>query len=226
MSMQQKTILLIIIGILVVAAGAWLLFFGGEASPQNSTQDPADVIARVNDQSITRAELDNLEAQIAQQQGIDKASLDASGREQLQAQTLDALISNALLLQATVAVTVAESDIDAQVETIRGQFSDEAQFQEALSDQGLSEEDLREQVRGEIATQVYLEQVLDLESISVSEEEVATLYEQEAAVSEDVPPLEEVRGQIEAFVAQQKQQELLAAHIQELRADADIEIFI
>jgi len=226
--MQQKTLLVAIIGIVIVAAGAWFFFSNGEAPSQNGMPEISDTVARVNGEDIIRTELENSEAQIAAQQGIDLASLDTAGREQLQAQALDGLIANTLIQQAAAnsGIIATEADIDAQIELIKGQFPDDAQFQEALSGQGLSEADLREQVKGEVAIQAYLEQTLDLAAITVTDEEVNALYEQESAVTEDVPPLEDVRGQIESFVIQQKQQELFAAHIQELRSNADIEILI
>jgi len=226
--MQQKTVLISIVGVLVIAAGAWFLFSNGGISPQNGTQEISDTVARVNGEEITRTELENSEAQIAAQQGVDVTSLNAANREQLRVQALDTLIANTLIQQAVAnsGLTATEADIDAQIETIKGQFQDDAQFQEALLGQGLSEADLREQVRREVVTQAYLAQTLDFTSITVSDEEVNALYEQEAAAVEDVPPLEDVRDQIESFVIQQKQQELLAAHIQELRLAADIEILI
>ena len=226
--MQLKTLLIVIIGLLVVAVGAWFFISNGGTSSQNGTPELSDTVARVNGEEITRTELENSEAQIAAQQGVDIASLDAANREQLQVQALDVLISNTLIQHAVASsgLTTSEADIDTQIETFKSQFPDDAQFQEALAGQGLSEADLREQVRGEMTTQAYLEQTLDLASVTVTEEEINALYEQEATITEDVPPLEDVRGQIEAFVIQQKQQELLAAHVQELRSAADIEILI
>jgi len=226
--MQQKTVLITIAGLLVIAIGAWFFISNGETPSQNDTSELSDTVARVNGEEITRTELENSETQLATQQGIDIGSLDTATREQLQAQALDALIANALIQQvvASSGIVATEADVDAQINTIRGQFQDDAEFQEALSGQGLSEAGLREQVRGEMVTQTYLDQTLDLASVTVTDEEVNALYEQEAVVTEDVPPLEDVRGQIESFVIQQKQQELLAAHIQQLRSAADIEILI
>jgi parvulin-like peptidyl-prolyl isomerase len=226
--MQQKTVLITIAGLLVIAIGAWFFISNGETPSQNDTSELSDTVARVNGEEITRTELENSETQLATQQGIDIGSLDTATREQLQAQALDALIANALIQQvvASSGIVATEADVDAQINTIRGQFQDDAEFQEALSGQGPSEAGLREQVRGEMVTQTYLDQTLDLASVTVTDEEVNALYEQEAVVTEDVPPLEDVRGQIESFVIQQKQQELLAAHIQQLRSAADIEILI
>jgi len=226
--MQQKILLVGLVGLLVVAAGAWFFISNGGTPAQNGSSELSDAVARVNGEEITRTELENSAALLAAQQGADVASLDAANRAQLQTQALDVLIANTLVQHAAASsgLTASEADIDTQIETIKSQFPDDAQFQEVLLGQGLSEADLREQVAGELAQQAYLEQTLDLASVMVTEEEVNALYQQEAAAVEDVPPLEEVREQIELFVIQQKQQELLAAHIQELRLAADIEILI
>ncbi|NCN52989.1 hypothetical protein GW950_00820 [Candidatus Wolfebacteria bacterium] len=226
--MQQKKLFIAIVGILVVAIGVWFLFSNKEAPSQNGAPELSDTIARVNGENITRTELENSEAQIAAQQGIDTASLDATAREQLQAQALDGLIANILIQQAVVnsGIIATEVAVDEQIALIKGQFSNDTQFQEALVEQRLSEADIRKQVRGEVATQIYLEQTLNLSSITATDEEVNTLYKQEAAVTKDIPPLEDVRAQIESFIIQQKQLELLSAHVQELSINADIEIFI
>jgi parvulin-like peptidyl-prolyl isomerase len=227
--MQQKTLLVIIIMVLIIGAGGWFFFSKGGFSTQKYTQELSGAVARVNGEDITREELEISETQFATQQGVDVASLDATGRKQLQTQVLDVLISNILIRQAVAdsGITATEADIDTQIQAVRGQFPDDAQFQEALLAQGVSESDLRLQITEVLIQQIYLEQKLNLTSITASTEEVEALYEQEATASEDeIPPLEEVRGQIESFVIQQKQQELLVAHIQELRSSADIEILI
>jgi len=226
--MQRKKILMVIIGVCAIAAGAWFFFLNGKISPQNDRAELSGAVARVNGEEIARVKLEDAEAKIAMGQGIDVASLDAASLKQLETQALDALIANALIQQAVASsgITAKGAEIDAQMEVIKSQFQDDSQFKEALLEQKLSESELRSQVVGRLAQQMYLEQAVDIASITISDEEVNALYDQEATVSENVPPLEDVRGQIESFIAGQKQQELITAHVQKLRAAANIEILI
>jgi len=87
----------------------------------------------------------------------------------------------------------------------------------------------RPKVKLDLATQTYLNQELNLEALTASEAEVAAAYEQMtvgATSEEEVPALAEVSDQVEAFVIQQKQQELVLGLIERLRQTAEIEILI
>ena len=95
-----------------------------------------------------------------------------------------------------------------------------------MSAEGITESVLRSQIATDIAVGAYLEQTVDFDSVVVSQEEINAVYQQEAAVTAELPPLAEVRDQIEAFISQQKQRELVAALVQELRADAEVQILL
>jgi len=226
--MQQKILIIVIVGIIAVAAGAWFYFSGGEMPGQESSSESPDVVARVNGQDIGQAELEASEAQIAAGQGVEVSSLDAETRSQLREQALDNLISRALIQQKAkeMGIAAAEADIDAQIESIKAQFEDEAKYQATLNQEGLSEAKLRSQIADEMVIRAYIEQALDLESVTATEEEVRAEYEQAAAANEGFPELSEVRGQIESSIIQQKQQQLITQHIQGLYAEADVEILI
>jgi len=226
--MQQKILIIVIVGIIAVAAGAWFYFSGGEMPGQESSSESPDVVARVNGQDIGQAELEASEAQIAAGQGVEVSSLDAETRSQLREQARDNLISRALIQQKAkeMGIAAAEADIDAQIESIKAQFEDEAGYQATLNQEGLSEAKLRSQIADEMVIRAYIEQALDLESVTATEEEVGAEYEQAAATNEGFPELSEVRGQIESSIIQQKQQQLITQHIQGLYAEADVEILI
>jgi len=220
---MQKIVAGIVI-VVVVAAGAWLYF--SDSLPEAS--DPSEVVATVNGEDITRENLEALEAQVALEQGLDLGSLDKASLAEFRNQTLDTLVSSVLVRQVAISsgITADEAEIDAEIEGIKGRFEDESGYGKALTDLGMSEADLRESIASDIAAQKYMEQVISGEPLAVTENEINNLYEQQVAVLEDAPALEEVRDQIESFLLQQKQRQLLAEHIQELRAGADIEILM
>lgn len=226
----QKTILLII-GALVIGAGAWYLISSGPptaSDPSNS----AGAVAIVNGEEISRTQLEVLKSQIALQQGADLSSLDEEAQSQLDRQIVDELVSQALLRQAVSAsgVVVSQAEVDAQIDATITQLGGEEAFREALATEGISEEELREQLSADLTRQAYLEQELNLSSVTAIEEEVEAAYAQAVAQAspqeEDIPPLADVQAQVEQSVIQQKQQSLLAQFIDQLRAEADIEILL
>jgi parvulin-like peptidyl-prolyl isomerase len=226
--MKQKILFIIIIGVIVIAAGVWFYFSSEETSEQEGLSESSDIVARVNSQDIGRAELEAFEAQIAAGQGIEVSSLDEETRNQLQEQALDNLISQTLVQQKAeeMGIVATEADIDTQIESIKAQFEDEAEYQEALNQEGFSEAELRKDVADDIVAQKYIDQAIDFESVTVTEEEIEAEYDRVAEANEDLPELSEVRDQIESSIIQQKQQQIVSQHILALQEAADIEILI
>lgn len=221
--MNTQKIALILIGVVIIVAGAW--YFISADTPEGGEED---AIAIVNGEEISRESFETLKSQVIEQQGITVASLDAETQSQLDAQVVDQLVSQALLEQAVSAsgVVASQEDIDAQVAATVAQFGGDEAFNEALAAEGLSEEEFRAEVGENIATQAYLEQELNLSTVSATDEEIETTYAQIADGNEGVPPLEDVRAQVEQSVIQQKQQALLSQLIERLRTEADIEILL
>jgi len=62
--------------------------------------------------------------------------------------------------------------------------------------------------------------------MDATDEEINAMYEQQKAASAEIPPLEEIRDQFKSFVIQQKQQQVLVSHIQELRSKANVEVLL
>ena len=225
-NMQQKTLIPIVIGALIIFAGTWFYLSGGDNKESKTASDSIDILARVNGEEINKEAFETAKAQFITAQNTEVASLDEETLNQMDTQVLDSLINNSLVQQAIKEskVKISDEDVDAQINLIKSQFEDEAAFLKVLSEQGISETELRSQVALDIATRIYLESALDLDSIIVTEEEIEALYQQESSVNKDLPALSEVKDQIETFIVQQKQQELFSLHIQKLREEADIEI--
>jgi parvulin-like peptidyl-prolyl isomerase len=209
--------ILIIAAVLLVVAGAWYFM----------TNRTEGAVAIVNGEEISRTEYNELESRIAAEQGMGATGLEPATREQLKPQILDALISQTLLRQAAqrAGAEATSAEVDAEMAMIRGQFESDDTFTAALSAEGLTENTLRTRLVSELTIRKYLEQTVNLSSVSVTDEEVTSAYGQLAG-GEEAPSLEEVRPQLEGWLIQQKQQELVAAHVQTLRSDAEIEILI
>lgn len=174
------------------------------------------VAAVVNGEEITQGAVENARAQQEQ----------AGGAIATDAQILDALIANVLVLQAAQAqnLTATEEEIDQQIAQIEAQFGDAVAFQAALSEEGITLSDFRDGIREQLSVQKYLNATIDVTAITATEEEIQTAYDQIAAAQEDIASLEEVSAQLEALILQQKQQQRIAQLVAQLRSQADVQI--
>ena len=231
---QTKKLIIIIIVLVILGIITALIFFfvsdnkSIQKEEEISQENSDNIVARVNSQEITITDLENAENQIINSQGIDPATVDENISSQIKNQALDNLIADILINEAIVqsGFTVSAEDVDTELNAIKSRFTENGQYEEALATEGISESDLRLQIETNISSQAYFKEVLDLESISVTEEEINNFYEKEATNSENIPPLEEIYGQIESFVKQEKQQKLFLEHVQKLKDQAEIEIML
>lgn len=188
------------------------------------------IVAIVNDEELNGESynivLQNLQAQI-QQSGQDPTSEELV--EELKKQTLDTLVNQTLILQQAKAenIEVASEEVENEFGMLVVQFGDEEKLEEALKQEGMDTEALKEQITESILFQKYQEQVAPVEE--VSDEEVQAYYDEFAAQSEgdeELPPFEELSENIKAIIEQNQQQEKLMAHLEELKEAAKIELKI
>lgn len=216
LSFTRLFVFLIII-VIIVAAGYFLAGDGGEA------------VAVVNGQKIARSIYDGRYAQLAAvvaSQGQSATSTEIA--DEIKKQTLDNLVTETLLLQEAdkEGIKVNTEEVNTQFTQSKAQFADDAAFQKALTDQGYIEGTFREFLtRGNIIQQYLLAHV-DMSSAAATEEEVKNLYNQASASGTNVPPLEQVRAQVESQIVQQKQQVLITNFVNQLKASSTIETLI
>lgn len=192
--------------------------------------DKDKIVAIVNDEELDgdsyNVVLQNLQAQ-AQQNGLDPTSKEFV--EELKNQTLDTLVNQTLILQQAKAekIEVPEEEIENEYSMLVLQFGDEDTLTEALKEEGMDTDALKEQITNSILFQKYQDQVAPIEE--ATEDEVKGYYEDVAAQAEEgeeLPPFEEVSENIKAILENGQQQEKLMAHLEELKKDAKIELKI
>lgn len=224
--MKKKTLMILAL-VLIIAGGLWYL---NSASLVVDTEDgsPGNVLALVNGEEIMFDRFDALKSQIISQQGLDQGSLDEETVKQIEFQIIDELITQVLLKQEAdkSGIIVTPEEVGEQLDLLIMQIGGEKTFKQALLMENISEEELREQLNTQLMIQKYLEEKIDTSSIVVTDEEVEEVYEQEVARNEEVPELEDARGQIEGQIFQQKQYNLVEQFIQQLIEQADVEIFV
>jgi len=228
-SSGNKKLLYILLALAIIAGAAiWYLFSRGQFSSEGSF-GPNDSVAVVNGEEIIGSEVEAIQVQVAAGQGIDLSlQQEEETLKQLQTEALNSLIAQTLLRQdiENLGIVVADEEIDDGVETIRGQFESRELYEEELSAQNVTENELRDQIKSQLEIQNYLASKTGTESLTATDSEVEEFYNQSVSQAEDAPPLEEIRPQIAQIITQQKRQQELQKIVQQLRLAANIEILI
>ena len=227
----------IILGLAMVAA-AWFFMSNNDSAINGATVDgmqlemdgdPDDPVAVINGQTITRAEFNRIRQQVVQsvqQQGMDIN--DPQVQSQINAQATETLINTELIRQAAAAAgaSATDAEVDARYAEIVEAVGGVDALQASLAQLGLTEESLRSDVEQELVIEQYLEENLDRDSLAVSDQEVNELYEMSGGAEAGLPPVEDVRPQIEQQILANKEQELIGELLEQLRAEAEIELLI
>lgn len=182
------------------------------------------VIAIVDGEKIYLAELErnirNTES-LASQQGVDVA--DPAIQTEIRAQSLQMLIDNKVLTNAaTKAKTeVSDEETKAKYDELVAQVGSEEVLTTQLTEAGLTVEELRKNIYDRVLVDKYIEAVTDIEDITVTDEEITEFLSQ--FPPEELPPLEQIKADVEARIFQQEQQEILTTLITDLKSKAVIE---
>ncbi|WP_233569569.1 SurA N-terminal domain-containing protein [Planomicrobium sp. Y74] len=211
----------------------------GETAEQPEMPEPdlegvPDVVAEVNGEEIKKEEFENAYVGQFQQMAM---QAQMSGQEvdqaQLKEQVAESLVSQRLLVQETEnrEIEASEEEVNETLTALAEQngMASSEEFLAALKEQDLSEEEVREQV----ASQVKVDKLIAEETgdAEVSEEELQEFYDQvkaqqEEMGGEEIPPLEDIKSELEAQLLQQKENEAVQALVAELREGAEVTINI
>ncbi|MEX0912909.1 MAG: SurA N-terminal domain-containing protein [Candidatus Paceibacterota bacterium] len=237
---QKNNVLPAIVGIIAVlallAGGYYLL--GMQTPAENGSNETSDLldlegegpVARVNGAEISREEYRRGVEQIVASYAAQGTTIPDEEVEAVKEQILNNLINRQLVLQAaTEAGTQAtEEEIEAEFQNMIANFNDSDSLNAALTEAGITEQELRADIETSIIIDKYLSSRVDTESLTVTDEEVSAYYEtaSQEAGSTEIPPLEEVADLIRNQLLAEKQQQALAVELERLRASANIEILI
>lgn len=168
--------------------GLLAALFISTGAAQDATSEMADdpVVLQLGETTITRSDFDTrfgLAARsIAAQQGLPYNEQTQALFESVRPNFLDQLATQLVILNQAEAlgVSVPGEDIDAEVATIRERYPDDEAFSEFLSTTGFEDEaGLREAIRESFLLQRTVEALG--EDIAVSDEDVETFYNENAA---------------------------------------------
>jgi peptidyl-prolyl cis-trans isomerase C len=118
-----------------------------------------DVVARVNGETVTKAQFEDAVAAVEQR---NQGPVPPEQRDRVYRGVLDQLVGIRLLAQEAAArkVAVPEAEVEAQLAQMRKQFPSEAVFTEALKQQNKTVDMLKAEARDSMAIQKMLEEAL------------------------------------------------------------------
>jgi hypothetical protein len=232
-SSTDNGVLMKVLTVVAVIALLGALWFAlerrGVVSTDFFSMQTDKAVATVNGVAISRSDFDTSlkqREQMLQLQGLD--ANDAEIRNQLQTEVLDTLINGELLLQAaqSAGFSVDEAGVQARYDQIRDGLGGDQALQARMTEVGITESVLRRDIANDYLIQRYLEEKVDFSLVSVDEMEIAEAYEARGGEAAGLPPLAEVRDQVEAMVRSEKEQAQVASLLAELREVAEIKIHL
>lgn len=193
---------------------------------------PAPLAAKVNGTGITLADYEKNLAQLntaAVQQGADIKN--ESIIKEIKTQAIDVLVNTELLRQEARkgGAKVTTEDIEKRYQEIVTSIGGEDKLTAKMTELGITTESLRKDIEGEILIQGHLASAVNTSEIKITDEDLKAAYAQisgTAAAGVTVPPLEEIKTQLETQLKTNKEQELVNAYITKLREGAKIEVLI
>lgn len=191
------------------------------------SQKNGAVVAVVNGTEIVGSELNTSIQQFSQAaaaQGVDATSTEAQA--EIRSQALDVLINTELLKQAARerGISITDEQVTERLEEIKTEIGGEAVLIERMTALGIDDNQLQSDVRDELLINELLDAVFLEAEIEVTEEEIASVYENAGGVEAGLPALEEVRSQVEEQIVTSKKQAAIDEYLTKLKADAQIEI--
>lgn len=223
----------LVIGLILLAAigaGAYYYYQNSQGTGEDGANEAGEAVAKVNGVDVSRRDYEQSLEELTtafSQQGLDVA--DATVKAQMEEQALRGAVNKELLLQAAANenVTVSDEDVEGEYQKVVASVGGAEFLAVALSSMGRSEAELREDLKEQLIIDRFVKDKTSYEELNVSDEEIATYYQEASTANPDeIPPLEEVKEALRSQLLFQKQQQVVGEFIDSLRATATIEILL
>lgn len=205
-----------------------------------------EAVATVNGAEITRQqfqeEFQPLEERIANLNAGTSTNKEQI-RQQAKTRVINQLVNRELLSMKaqSAGIEVTDQQVQSQFQSAKSRINQQNQsgatgtsgqsFSERLQQAGFeSEQEYRDQIRTQLLISQYVEQNVDTQNATVTDQQARERYDQltqgSNAQTAQVPPFDQVSSQIKQQIQQQNQQQQIQQFIQNLRDQADVEILI
>ncbi len=220
--MSKEKIVSIVVIVVVIAGIAGIAVYGGKKA---SLSKAPVAVAYVNDAPITK---DAFDAQVTtalnnlKSQGVDVAS--STIIAQVKVQVLNDMVNDALVSQeiAKAKIAATQQQIDAQYQTLVSQAGGTDKLASQLAAANLTDAQLRANIAKQLAVRSYLISKIDMNSATATVQEIKSYYQQAINGQKNPPALNAVAEQIRQQLIANKQQALINALLNTLRAGAKI----
>lgn len=219
----------IVLVIVVLALGVGIAYTQGMFSTSTDgddtttvvePQDPGSVVATVNGEAITGAQLQAALIQVANTMGADVSD------PEVVLMVLNNLINIRLLENEARAkgFTATDAAVDAEIAQITEAIGGEEAFQTELANAGLTLEALRADRRSDILIRQLIAAETEIDSVEVTEDELRSAYDMMFGGATDSVEYGDVRDLLYSETLQQKGAVVINDYVESLRADADVTI--
>ena len=158
-----------------------LALFAAGCGGSDEQSVPADAVAVVGDEEIDKAQFDQLMEQARSSYKAQEREFPEAGTPEyttLRNQAMQFLVQRAQFEQKAeeLDIEVTEADVDARLKQIKEQYfgGDEKKYEEQLKQQGLSDEQVRRDIRAQLIQEKLFEKVTS--DIKVTDEEIEKHY--------------------------------------------------
>jgi parvulin-like peptidyl-prolyl isomerase len=143
-----------------------------------SAQEASSVLARVNGVDIPSSRLDQRVRMTLNRLSRNPSGLTAEELQSLRSKTLDTLVQEEMLRQASVqaGIKIADPAVEQRLIAMQASFSTQEGYRRSLEEQGLTATDVRDQIRQNLAIETLIKSKVT-DQVSVSKEEVAQYFE-------------------------------------------------
>ena len=215
------------IGLILISV---MFFILGACSSEGLNADKSgkkdEMVATVNGEEILKKDYETqLKTSKAyfQQQGMNLDDLDSKTQEEFEQSVLDQLINTKLILQTAQkeGITIEQNEINSEVDKMKSQYEDTMKYQEALKENQLTEETVKEEIRDQLILTKFIDNKIG--KITVSEDEVQSTYKlykkQIESQGQELPDQDfnTVKPQMEQQAIVQKKNEKIGELIESLR---------
>jgi hypothetical protein len=193
------------------------------------TDDGTGPVAKVNGVEISRVDYQNTVKELTLtllKQGY--TTTDSTVISQIRQQSVAILVNTELLVQDAKAkgVEISDAEVYAKYQEILTDMGSEEVLALTLKDMKLTETDLREDIRNQLAVDRHIETATKINDVTVADEEVRAYYDNVSINNADIPSFDNIKAELKEQLLQQKKQQVVSDFIQNLRENAQIENLI
>jgi peptidyl-prolyl cis-trans isomerase SurA len=235
---------MLVIFVLIILAVAGIYLFSGEGNTTNSTttSEVSGPVARVGGEPI---EAQTFNEQLSAQRGATTSrsaqQFQSLSETQQQESILNNLINRELLRQSAInaGVSVSDSEVDERLQSQIEQVGGESEFEQRLSELGLTRAEAREDLREQMLLTQFVSQNVGTTTDAEVQQRYNQLSDQQlqqysqvvnrrsaGTSTQGTPTLEDIRPILERQISVQKQQQVVRRLLQEARNSIEVEVLL